>query len=317
MNRQAAQPAQAWRGRTAWLAYGALTLLIAIAAALSPAFASATNVENLIAQSGALLLASLGQTFVMLSGGMDISVGAVVNLVTVVLSFVLMENGQLVPGVAAGLAVGLAVGAMNGWGVTRLRVHPFMMTLGTLTFVQGVVLLLRPSPGGAVAPLIGQIMTGNVAGVPMPAVWTALAVAGASWLLRHSRFGLHVFAVGGSSEHAFLSGVPVRRTLMLTYVLSGCTAGLAGLYMTGRILSGDPLVGQGLGLDSATAVVLGGTVLGGGRGSVGGTVAGVFILGILSNLLNLLNVSPFYQFALKGALLILAVGFHRERAQTV
>jgi ribose transport system permease protein len=305
--------AEAWRGRAALWAYVPLGLIAGAASVLAPSFRSLTNLENLVSQFTPLLLLSLGQTLVIAAGGLDLSGGSVISLVTVIASFVVADVAHIPLGVAICLGAALLVGSINGMAISRLGIHPFMMTLGSLTVVQGVALLLRPSPGGTIPPAFGWIVSGSVGGVPVPVLWAGAATGGACWLLRRARYGLHVFAVGGSAEHAYLSGVNVRRTQFLTYLLFACGAGLAGVYMTGRILSGDPLIGQSFGLDSITAAVLGGTPLGGGRASVGGTVAGVVILAVLGNLLTLLNVSPFYQYVLRGGLLIAAIGLSRSQ----
>jgi ribose/xylose/arabinose/galactoside ABC-type transport system permease subunit len=212
--------------------------------------------------------------------------------------------------VLVGLLIGLLVGAANGLGVTWLRVSPFMMTLGTMSISQGIALQLRPQPGGLIPGEFAWLASGNVAGIPIPVIFFALVAAVGFIVLTSTRFGKHVYAVGGNEETTRLSGLPTDRIKFGVYAVSGFCAALGGIFLSSRIRSGDALIGTSFGLDSITAVVLGGTSLFGGRGSLLGTIAGVFIIASLSNIMNLVGVSTYFQYIFKGAILILAVSFY-------
>ena len=230
------------------------------------------------------------------------------SLTTAILSL------DLNPAATIPLAFGAAVlvGLCNGVGVTMLRIHPILMTLSSMTVVQGITLLLRPVPGGKVPAVVTDTANAVVAGLPLPIVLTAAAVSVGILVLNRTRFGLHVLAVGASPDNARLGGVNVNRVLLGCYVLASLFAALAGFHLAGRIGSGDPLVGDAFSVDSIAAAALGGTLLAGGLGSIGGTLGGVALLALVANGLNLLDVSPFYQMLIKGALLVAAVCAHRR-----
>jgi ribose transport system permease protein len=291
--------------------WGLLLVIVATATILQPRFATAENIKNVLVQSTALGVIAVGQTFVILTAGIDISVGAVAALVVVTMSHLANRNPEAVPwAVLAGMAIGLLVGAANGLGVTGLRVSPFMMTLGTMSISQGIALQLRPQPGGLIPGEFAWLASGEVAGIPIPVIFFALVAVVALVVLTSTRFGKHIYAVGGNEETTRLSGLPTDRIKFGAYAISGFCAALGGIFLSSRIRSGDALIGTSFGLDSITAVVLGGTSLFGGRGSLLGTVAGVFIIASLSNIMNLLGVSTYFQYIFKGAILIVAVTFY-------
>lgn len=278
--------------------------LIALGTARSDAFLSMFNIGNVLVQVTALLLVSLGQTYAVGSGGLDLSVGSIVSL-TAVVTAVSFEPLGIPLAVTLGLAAGLAVGVINGYAVAS-GLEPFLVTLATLSVAQGVALFVSPVPGGTVPREYAQL-----AGFwgPLPIVLPAvlLVAAIAAWSLVKSRTGSHILAVGGSENVARLSGVRLRRTYIKTYLLSAGLAALAALFLVARTGTGDPTIGARFTLDSLAAVVLGGTLLGGGRATMLGTALGALALGLLSNVLNLLQVPAFYQTPVKGALVIGAV----------
>jgi ribose/xylose/arabinose/galactoside ABC-type transport system permease subunit len=291
--------------------WGLLLVIVVTATILQPRFATAENLKNVLVQSTALGVIAVGQTFVILTAGIDISVGAVAALVVVTMSHLANRNPEAVPwAVLAGMVIGLAAGLFNGFGVARLHVSPFMMTLGTMSISQGIALQLRPQPGGLIPGEFAWLASGSVAGIPVPVIYFALVAAVAFVVLTSTRFGKHVYAVGGNEETTRLSGLPTDRIKFGVYAVSGFCAALGGIFLSSRIRSGDALIGTSFGLDSITAVVLGGTSLFGGRGSLLGTVAGVFIIASLSNIMNLLGVSTYFQYIFKGAILIVAVTFY-------
>lgn len=289
-----------------------LILVAAIVLTLSlgtTQFLRSENLFNLVAQAMPLMITAIGQLFVVLVGGLDLSVGSVISFTTAVLA--LGGPGYLlIPGVI--ILAGL-VGATNGLVVTRFNVHPIIATLGMQYVLLGITRILRPTSGGTVPDVVISSVSGNILGVPMPVFW-GLAVVFIAWkLLYGSRFGLHLFAIGGgtaagSEDAARNFGLAVKRNIVLAYVASSCFAALAGIFLAGRIVSGDPNVGLNFELDAITAVAIGGTQLSGGVGSLQGTVIGALALALLANGMNLLNVSPFIQTAIKGAILLLVVG---------
>ena len=294
-----------------------LALMLAMVAWLSLStsqFAQSGNLANLVTQAMPLLITAVGQMFVILVGGLDLSIGSVVSFTTAILALDAPAY-LLIPAVFV-LAAG--IGLVNGYCVTRLNVHPIIATLATQYIVLGVTRILRPVSGGTIPEIVRWSISESVLGVPLPFLWGILTLLIAWKLLYGSRFGLHLFAIGGgaasgSTEAARNFGIPARRNILLAYVLCSCFAALAGTFLAGRIVSGDPNVGLLMELDAITAVAIGGTQLSGGIGSLHGTVIGVAVLALLSNGMNLLNVTPFVQTAIKGAILMLVIALQSRK----
>ena len=274
----------------------------------APDFLSPQNIANVNSQIAALMIVALGQLVVVLIGGIDISVGSVLSLTSVLI-------GTLDPSyaVAAAVALSLLVGLVNGIGVASFGVHPLVMTLASMTFVQGLALLVLSGAGGAVPDLLVAMAKSNVAGLPAAFFWCVAAIVAVSLLLYKSAFGLRIFAIGGNAQSAKLSGVSVAAPRIACYALCSLSGAVAGIYLTGRIASADPTMGQPFGLDSVTAIALGGVQLSGGVGSVTGAVFGTITLGLIANGMNLIGVSPFFRAALTGALLLGAVSLQRRK----
>jgi ribose transport system permease protein len=284
----------------------ALFLLLCIS---SGTFRSLENLANVNSQITALLIASLGQGIVAISGGIDLSVGSVMSLTSAIL-----VTADPAWGVPLALAMGVTVGLINGFGVTLFRVHPLVMTLATMTFVQGVALLLHPVPGGAVPGYLRTLAVSQVAGMPAALFWCAAAILLAWFLLNRSPYGPRIYAVGANPVSAERNGIAVTRLKVACFVLCSLCAVIAGIFLTARVGAGDATMGTPYALDTITAMALGGVQLAGGTGSVLGVVAGVITLGLISNGMNLLGVSPFLRAALTGALLLLAIGMQRREA---
>lgn len=289
-----------------------LFLIVAIVLTLSlgtSQFLRSENLFNLVAQAMPLMITAIGQLFVVLVGGLDLSVGSVISFTTAILALG-GPDYLLIPGVI--VLTGL-VGATNGLVITRFNVHPIIATLGMQYVLLGITRIIRPTSGGVVPDVVINSVSGNIIGVPMPVFWGVAVILVAWKLLYGSRFGLHLFAIGGgtaagSEDAARNFGLAVKRNVILAYVASSCFAALAGIFLAGRIVSGDPNVGLNFELDAITAVAIGGTQLSGGVGSLHGTVIGALALALLANGMNLLNVSPFIQTAIKGTILLLVVG---------
>lgn len=297
-----------------------LATTFAYLALTTPRFASVSNIQDVVRQGAPLAILAFGQTFAILSGGIDLSVGGTVGLASVVDTTIAKQFG-FAQGAIAAIAAGIAVGAVNGLFIARFRVNPFIVTLGMLSIVRGISLTIT---GGSyvqgMPPGFSNLGFGFLGPVPLPALVAVGAFALAFVLLKLTPFGRQVFAVGGNREAARLSGLPVSRVLWAIYMVSGAMAGIAGVVLSSRVSSGQPDLGQGLELQSIAAVVLGGVSLFGGQGSILGVLFGVLFISFLQNGLNLQNVPSFLQLTIIGGALILAVTLDRwltERAARV
>lgn len=277
-------------------------------------FATRDNLFNLIAQAMPLLIAAIGQLFVILVGGLDLSVGSIISFSTAILSL----DGPAVVLIPAVFVLAALVGLINGLVITKMGVHPIIATLAMQYVLLGITRILRPVSGGTVPDLVIAAVQGSVLGVPLPLFWGIIAIGLAAKILYGSRFGLHLFAIGGGGaagmeDAASNYGIRVGRNIVLAYVASALFAALAGVFLAGRIVSGDPNVGLLFELDAITAAAIGGTQLSGGVGSLHGTVLGAIVLALLANGMNLANVSPFIQTAIKGGLLLAIVGLQSRK----
>ena len=274
---------------------------------INPNFWSVTNMANVSRQMSILALLSLGQTLAILSGGIDLSVGSLLALVSVVCAQTMKEFG-LVEGITAGILAGGLAGLVNGLIVARARVPAFIATLGMLVAARGAALTL--SGGLPIAGLPREFLTlgaGYIGPFPIPTVIAVIAFVLAHVVLTRTRFGRYVYAMGSNEEAAVLSGINVANYKMLVYVTSGLFAGLAGVILTARVISGQPTLGEVQELYSIAAVVIGGGRISGGVGGIGTTLMGVLVLGILGNGLNLVQVSSYIQNIVIGAIIVGAV----------
>ncbi|HWK48002.1 MAG TPA: ABC transporter permease [Stellaceae bacterium] len=275
---------------------------------VSPAAFGYFDFSYMAAGGGTLALAAIGQTLVILTGGFDLCAGAVISLVNVVLATHLQGTlGSELGWGAAGLAIGAAVGAFNGFFVAFLRLQPIVVTLSTMFIVEGITLLVSDKPGGEVPPDFSAFFTGSVIPDMLPAPIIVLAVVLLAWAaLKHSRFGTALYAIGGDEDAARSAGIRVRGAKFGAYVLAGTLYAAAGIFVTAQTASGDPLVGDPLLLQVFAAVVIGGTVLGGGRGGCFGSAIGAYSLMLIVNILLVLNVSAYYGTVAEGIILVLA-----------
>ena len=290
----------------ALIVFGAL---LGFVAAISPNGLGYYDIASLVTSGAPLALAAIGQTFIIVTGGFDLSAGAAISLVNSVVATIPQETaaGQI-GAVAAGLAIGMAIGAFNGFFVAFLRMQSIVVTLATMFLVRGVTLLIMPDPGGAVAATLTKLFTGTAIPGVLPAAAIVIAAGLAVWLVvRRVRFGTAMFAVGSDPEAAHAVGISVEWTRFGAFVLGGLLYGAAGVFISAETGSADPLVGDPLLLQSFTAVVLGGTLLGGGRGSAAGSVVGAFTLMLMVNILLALDVSAYYSTIAEGVVLVLAV----------
>ena len=307
----------------ALIALVAVTLVFSL---LSPEFLTAGNLSILVKHVAINAILAIGMTFVILSGGIDLSVGSIVGLCGMVAGL-LLSRGLVLQSfgvvvyphawfvVALALLAGMAIGAVNGWIVSHLRVAPFIATLGSMYVARGAALLM--SDGATFPNLGGEASLGNtgfpwigvasIAGVPVPVSMMAVLAAGAMFLASRTPFGRHVYAIGGNERAALLSGVRVPNVRLRVYVISGFCAALVGLIIAAQLGAAHPATGTTFELNAIAAVVLGGTSLMGGRGTIGGTLIGAFVIGVLADGLVLLGVSEFWQMVVKGLVIVLAV----------
>jgi ribose transport system permease protein len=277
-------------------------------------FATRQNASNLLAQAMPLIIVAIGQMIVIVLAGMDLSVGSVISLTTAILA---LDGSPLVL-IPLVFVAAASIGLVNGFAIVKLNVHPIIATLSMQFIVLGFAQLLRPVAGGSVPDIVVTMVTGNMFGVPAPVLWAILVVAIAWKILHGSRYGLHLFAIGGGvasgqKDAAHNFGLPDQRNIIIAYVLSALFAALAGLFIAGRIGSGDPGVGAQFALDSITAVAIGGTQLSGGVGGLHGTILGAILMALLANGMNLANLSAFLQGAIKGLILLVVVALQTRK----
>jgi ribose transport system permease protein len=287
---------------------GALLLLCIIMAIFVPGFFTVANVTNVARQVSINAIIASGMTLIIITAGIDLSVGSLVALTGCVAMLILNATGIDLLGIGAGILIGGLAGAFNGGLVAFGRLPAFVVTLGSLTIFRGLALTI--TSGQPIIRFEGfyqWLGQGIVLSIPVP-VWSmVLVVLGVSFILNRTAFGAHIYAVGANEAAARLSGVRVELVKFKAYVIGGVLTGLAGMIMMGRLSSAQPASGEMFELDAIAAVVLGGTSLSGGRGKVSGTLFGALIIGVLNNSLNLLGVSSFYQLVAKGVIILLAV----------
>ena len=295
--------------------YAALVLLfVALAIAMPDTFLTAGNLSNVLRQNSFMAVLAVGLTMTILTGGIDLSIGSVVAMAGVLAAQALLAGWGVVGALAAGMAAGAAVGAVNALLVTRVRIPPFLASLAMMMIVRAAAFKHTGGETVRIPDAQGFAFSGLMTGLAPLA--TMLVVVALAWfVLTRTPFGRHVYAVGGNVEAARLAGIRVRRVLSGVYVLCGALAGLAGVMVASRLAAGDPRSGDGFELDAVAATVVGGTSLFGGRGSVGGTLAGVFFIGMLGNGLNLLEVDNYDQQIVKGVVLLAATSLDLWRGK--
>lgn len=296
--------------------YGTTPVSVAIPFAVAtflaiwaPHFANTENLSNLSGQMVVLLLGALGQLVVALVGGVDLSIGALVSLTSCVLS----TQTHLAAAIPLCVSLGVAVGVVNGVGTAVFGVHPLIMTLSLGTFLQGAAYFISPAPTSAIPTGLVRLADSTVLGLPIAGLWCVVAILITYVLLRHSRLGLHIYAVGANPGNAHLNGMRVLPTVITSYVLCSLAAVCAGVFLAARVASADPTMGGTLALDAITAIALGNVQLTGGVGGVLGACLGVVTLGLLANGMNLMGISPFVRSAFTGALLLIAISMQRRK----
>jgi len=297
----------------------ALIILCLVISLLSDKFLTAANAWNVMRQISVNICISVGMTLVVLTAGIDLSIGSVLALCGAITAG-LLKNGIEIPSsnlyigftilgaIVAGLLVGSLLGWFNGWTITRFKVPPFVATLAMLTIARGLTMLwTKGFPITGLGENFAHLGTGWLLGIPLPVWISGVIVFIAVVITNKTKLGRYIYAIGGNESAATLSGINIKKIKMTVYTIAGALAGVGGLLVTSRLDAAQPNAGTGYELDSIAAVVIGGTSLSGGRGSVLGTVLGAIIIGVLNNGLVLLNVSPFWQQVVKGFVILTAV----------
>lgn len=286
-----------------------LIIICIVTAILNPVFITPTNLINVVRQISILGIVSCGMAMLMISGGIDLSVGATISLAGVITGKILISGYGEVAAIAGGILVGALIGLTIGIVVSVTKVQPFILTLGMLSLLGGFALIVTngrqiPNLGGELFEPIGGGMLGFI---PVPVITLFVVVILSHFLLRYTKWGRNWYAIGGNEETAYLSGININAHKIAVYVLNGFLAGVAAITLTSRIGAALPVMGNGYELRSIAAVVIGGVALSGGRGNIIGVFLGVLLLGVISNSLNMLNVSSFYQNVTLGSIILIAV----------
>ncbi|MCM3633485.1 ABC transporter permease subunit [Paenibacillus camelliae] len=294
-----------------------LIILIVIVTILNPSFIEPLNILNLLRQVSINALIAFGMTFVILTGGIDLSVGSILALSSAVMANFMVSGWDPIIAIILGCLLGGILGGINGLLITKGRMAPFIATLATMTIFRGLTLVYtngNPITGLGNQAAFQFLGRGYLFGIPVPAI-TMLIVFAILWIILHKTpFGRKTYAIGGNEKASIISGIKVDRIKIMIYALIGLLSALAGAILTSRLNSAQPTAGTSYELDAIAAVVLGGTSLTGGRGRIVGTLIGALIIAILNNGLNLLGVSSFYQMVVKGIVIAIAVLLDRKKA---
>ncbi|HRP55820.1 ribose ABC transporter permease [Agriterribacter sp.] len=297
-----------------FIAFVVICIMLSIA---TPYFFTAQNIIIVLRQVSINGILAIGVTFVIIAGGIDLSLGSVLALTGVVAaSFAHPDTYSLVVPVMLGILTGVIIGAINGLTITLGKVAPFIVTLGMMTIARGLALVWSDGrPVTNLSPAFNYIGGGDFLRIPVPILLFVLVIIVSAVVLKYTRIGRYIYAVGGNENAAKASGIRVGAVKMFAYIMCSGLAGLAGIILASRITTGQPNAGIAYELDAIAAVVIGGTSLLGGRGSIAGTVIGVLIIGVINNGLDLLNVTSYYQQIIKGIIIIGAVLLDRKNAQ--
>lgn len=303
-----------------WQKFGplfALLLLFVVIAALNPSFLEPLNIMNLLRQTSINALIAFGMTFIILTGGIDLSVGSILALSSALMAGMMVSGMDPILAILVGVLLGTLMGVLNGLLITKGKMAPFIATLATMTIYRGLTLVYtegKPVTGLGDSELFHMLGRGYFFGIPVPVVIMIIAFFVLWFLLHKMSFGRKTYAIGGNEKAARISGIKVDRVKIMIYGIAGTMAALAGAILTSRLNSAQPTAGQAYEMDAIAAVVLGGTSLNGGKGRLFGTLIGVLIIGTLNNGLNLLGVSSFYQQVVKGVVIIVAVLLDRKKS---
>ncbi|MFO8043256.1 MAG: ABC transporter permease [Alkalispirochaeta sp.] len=294
----------------------AFVLVCMVMWALTPHFLTPNNLLNVVRQSSIIGVMAVGVTFVILSGGIDLSVGSVMAVSGMIAAGTMQNGGGIFVGIAVALGVGIAAGLVNGLLVTKGGITPFVVTLGMMSIARGATLLYSQGyPISGFSPTFRFIGAGVILGIPVPVIIFFLVVLLGWLVLTQTRLGRYTYAIGGNEETVKLSGINSDFYKTVVYVISGATAAISALILTSRLNSAGPTAGLTYELTVIAAVVIGGTSLSGGRGTVWGSLIGALLIAVINNGMNLLGISPYFQELVRGVIIILAVYVDRLREQ--
>ncbi len=296
-----------------WGVIFVLIALIIIMGISSPVFLSARNIKNILQQISTLGIVSLGMTILMISGGIDLSVGSTISVIACIVSKMLKAGVPVWISIITGLALGCIIGLFNGSLAAYTRAAPFILTLGTMTLLQGVALLITKGfPITNLGKTFEYLGSGVIVRIPFIVILFFALMFVTFFFLKYFRLGRSAYAIGGNEQTAYLAGISVKRNKLIFYMLNGFLAGLAAMVLAARVSSAQAGMGTGFELRSIGAVVIGGTPLSGGTGNVFGTLTGVLLLGVIANGLNLLHVDPAWQYIVTGGVIVFAVILHEH-----
>ena len=294
-----------------------LVALFVVISCLNSSFIEPSNLKNLLRQVSINALISFGMTFVILTGGIDLSVGSILALSSVLMGSFIKSGNNPIVGIVLACVMGAVLGAVNGLVITKGKVAPFIATLATMTIFRGLTLVYtngNPISSLTESEAFHSFGQGYFFGLPVPAIMMLLMFAVSYFILHKTPLGRKTYAVGGNEKVSFIAGIKIDRIKIFAYTITGFLCGMAGAILTSRLNSAQPTAGTGYELDAIAAVVLGGTSLSGGKGRIVGTIIGALIIGTLNNGLNILNVSSFYQQVVKGIVILLAVLMDRKKS---
>ncbi|MDB8803865.1 ribose ABC transporter permease [Romboutsia sp. 1001216sp1] len=294
-----------------------LLLLVGIVSILSPSFLSTKNIFNILRQTSVNAIIAAGMTFVILTGGIDLSVGSILAISGAICASLLVSGQNIVIAIVISILIGAVVGFFNGFVISKGKLQPFIATLATMTILRGLTLVFTDGKpitlgSGDLAINFGKIGGGEIFSIPTPAIIMIVVFLVCAYILNSTKMGRYTYALGSNEEATKLSGLNTDKIKIWVYTISGILSALAGVIITSRLYSAQPTAGTGYELDAIAAVVLGGTSLTGGKGKITGTIIGALIIGVLSNALNILDVSSYYQMMVKGVVILIAVLLDRR-----
>lgn len=291
------------------IAFAVIYLFLSINPATSEAFLTRQNMFNVLRQISTNLYLACGMTMVIILGGIDLSVGSIIALSGCITAAMVARHGVAIPvAVVCGVIIGGVFGMINGTIISKTTIPPFIVTLATMNIARGFAYVYTGgSPVRVVSKQWQFIGAGYIGIVPTPVVILIFVLIVTAVLMNNTKFGRHIYAVGGNIQAAHYSGISVQKVKLWVYTFTGLMAGLSGVVLASRMYSGQPTAGEGAEMDAIAAVVVGGTSMSGGSGKIGGTIIGALIIGFLNNGLNLLNVNSFWQYVVKGLVILLAV----------
>lgn len=295
-----------------------LLLLVIIVSILSPTFLTLPNLLNVFRQTSINAVIAAGMTFVILTGGIDLSVGSILAFSGAIAASMLASGSSVITATIVAVVIGALSGFANGIIISKGKLQPFIATLATMTILRGLTLVFTDGKPIAIgtsnhAISFGKIGGGQIAGIPTPAIIMILVFGICFYILTQTKMGRYVYALGGNEEATKLSGLNTDKIKTYVYTISGILAAIGGVIVTARLYSAQPNAGSGYELDAIAAVVLGGTSLSGGQGTIIGTIIGALIIGVLNNALNILDVSSYYQMIAKGIVILIAVLLDRRK----